>query len=201
MKNKKQDIIICGVGGQGIITLLKIIAQAGLIEGLAVKTSELHGLSQRGGSVETHARLAFTKGLDQQPFSPLVMPGKADLIIALEMQEGLRNSFYANSKTIFLINQYYKPYRGGLTERESKEKLNTLNNLNLISASQICQKKFQTEAVAGVFLLSLASFKKLILLKPNSVLKAIFKIVPPKYRKVNWQAFKLAQSYKNNNSF
>jgi len=56
-KNKKDfNLIIVGTGGQGLITLLQILAEAALIEGYEVKTSELHGLSQRGGSVEVHIR-------------------------------------------------------------------------------------------------------------------------------------------------
>ena len=54
MKNRTFNIVISGTGGQGLITLLQIIAEAALVEGLDVKTSELHGLSQRGGAVETH---------------------------------------------------------------------------------------------------------------------------------------------------
>jgi len=58
MKNKKDqfNIVICGVGGQGLITMTKILAIAAREEGYEAKTSELHGLAQRGGSVETHIR-------------------------------------------------------------------------------------------------------------------------------------------------
>ena len=75
MKNNF-NIIISGIGGQGIITLTRILAEAALLQGLDVKTSELHGLSQRGGSVETHIR--FGRNI----FSPLVRQGSADLIIS-----------------------------------------------------------------------------------------------------------------------
>ena len=56
MRNNNFNIIIAGVGGQGLITVTQILAEAALIEGYDVKTSELHGLSQRGGSVETYIR-------------------------------------------------------------------------------------------------------------------------------------------------
>src|SRR4030042_4394517 len=92
------NIVIKGVGGQGLITLLQIIAEAALSEGYSVRTSELHGLSQRGGSVEVHIR--FGKKI----YSPIVAQGKADLILGLEMQEGLRGAPFSNKKTKFLIN-------------------------------------------------------------------------------------------------
>jgi indolepyruvate ferredoxin oxidoreductase beta subunit len=53
---KNFDIIITGVGGQGVLTLLQVIDEAALVQGYDVKSSELHGLSQRGGSVEAHIR-------------------------------------------------------------------------------------------------------------------------------------------------
>ena len=56
MINKNFNIIVNGVGGQGVITLLSLIAEAAFVEGYDIKSSELHGLSQRGGSVETHIR-------------------------------------------------------------------------------------------------------------------------------------------------
>jgi len=94
--NKPFNIIITGVGGQGVITLTQIIAEAALIEGKDVKTSELHGLSQKGGSVQTHIRFG------KKVYSPLIAEGKADLILSLEIIEGLRKINYANSKTNFL---------------------------------------------------------------------------------------------------
>ncbi len=94
---EKFNIVIVGTGGQGLITLLPIIAEAALFEGYEVRTSELHGLSQRGGSVEVHIRFG------QKIYSPLVSQGKADLILGLEMQEALRGVYFANQKTKFLL--------------------------------------------------------------------------------------------------
>jgi len=194
MIDKKQEfnIIIVGVGGQGLITLLKIISEAALFKGFDVKTSELHGLSQRGGSVEVHVR--FGKKI----FSPLVRQGGANLIIALDFQEALKSSYYASKeKTAFLINDFSSPVLTG----KPLKKQSVLKNLEsfskekiLISASEICKKEIGKEVLAGVFLLSFASFRNLIPLKPSSILKAIEKIVPKKYFDINKKAFDLAQS-------
>jgi len=81
----KQDIILAGVGGQGIISIAFVIASAGLEEGLEVKQAEVHGMSQRGGAVESHLRLA-----DGRIASGLIPRGGADLILSVEPLEALR---------------------------------------------------------------------------------------------------------------
>ena len=175
-----------------MITLLQIISEAALIEGYDIKTSELHGLSQRGGSVEVHAR--FGKKI----FSPMVSRGKADLILGLEMQECLKAAYFASSKTTFLINKHIVPIplQKSLSEDQVLNNLKKISkNITLIPASEICQKEFGTGVTAGIYLLSLASFKKLILLKPNSILKAIKKIIPEKYLELNRKTFELAKKY------
>lgn len=186
-KNKSFNIVISGVGGQGLITLTQIIAEAALIEGLDVKTSELHGLSQRGGSVETHIR--FGKNI----FSPLVSFGSADLILGLEILEGLRAVFYASSKTIFLVNKFTLPFLGSPSEKEIIIKLKSAAKgpKHIIPASEICQKELGKEVVSGIYLLGVASFKKLIPLKSESILIAISKVVPEKYLELNKKAFEL----------
>lgn len=191
MKKKFEqfNILIVGTGGQGQITLLQILAEAALFEGKELKTSELHGLSQRGGSVEVHFR--FGKKI----FSPLVSQGKADLILGLEMQECLKACYFANSKTAFLINKYFVPIPFQKLPSE-EEILKTLKKFSkkvtLIAAANICQKELGTNIVAGIYLLSLASFKKLIPIKPTSILKAIKKIIPEKYLELNLKTFNLA---------
>ncbi|MDP2741690.1 MAG: 2-oxoacid:acceptor oxidoreductase family protein [bacterium] len=82
MINKTFNIIIAGVGGQGIITLLSIINEAAFIEGYDVKSSELHGLSQRGGGVESYIR--FGKNVH----SPLFSFGKAALETIITLSGG-----------------------------------------------------------------------------------------------------------------
>jgi indolepyruvate ferredoxin oxidoreductase, beta subunit len=81
----KQDIILAGVGGQGIISIAYVIASAGLEEGLEVKQAEVHGMSQRGGAVESHLRLA-----DGRIASDIIPRGGADLIVSVEPLEALR---------------------------------------------------------------------------------------------------------------
>lgn len=191
MIDKPFNIIISGTGGQGLITLIQILAEAALIEGSDVKTSELHGLSQRGGSVETHLRFG------EKVYSPLVPLAKADLILSLEISESLRVLPYVNSRTIFLVNKYALPFPGALSEKEIIRRLNDLakGRKDIIPAAAICKKELGKEVVAGVFLLSYAAHKKLMPLKPESILKAISKVVPERHLDLNQKAFKLAIKY------
>jgi indolepyruvate ferredoxin oxidoreductase beta subunit len=188
--NRKFNIVISGTGGQGLITLLQIISEAAFIEDYDIRTSELHGLSQRGGSIEVHIR--FGKKI----YSPLVSQGKADLILGLEMQEALKGTYYANQKTKFLVNKYIIPIplAKPLTETEILKSLKKISkNIILVPAGKICQEKLGTNVVAGIYLISLAVLKNLIPLKPNSILKAIKKIIPAKYLELNLKAFNLAR--------
>jgi indolepyruvate ferredoxin oxidoreductase beta subunit len=81
----KKDIILAGVGGQGVLSIAAIIARAAVAEGLAVRQSEVHGMAQRGGAVLAHLRIA-----DGIIPSDLVPRGGADLIISMEALESLR---------------------------------------------------------------------------------------------------------------
>ncbi len=81
----KCDIILSGVGGQGILTIAAVIGRAALEEGLSVKQAEVHGMSQRGGDVQSHLRLN-----SENIYSDLIPKGMADLIISLEPLESLR---------------------------------------------------------------------------------------------------------------
>ena len=81
----KQDIILAGVGGQGILSIATVIGSAALQQGLYIKQAEVHGMSQRGGDVQSHLRLSSTP-----IHSDLIPHGGADLIVSLEPVEALR---------------------------------------------------------------------------------------------------------------
>jgi indolepyruvate ferredoxin oxidoreductase beta subunit len=145
------NMVIVGTGGQGLITLLQTIAGAVLFEKLDIKTSELHGLSQRGGSVEVHIKFG------KKVYSPLIPQGKADLILGLEMQETLRAVNFANQKTRFLVNKHIIPIplAKNLTEKEVLDNLKKISkNINLVSASEVCKEKLGTDVVSGIYLTS-----------------------------------------------
>ena len=81
----KTDIILCGVGGQGILSIATIIGEAAMNENLYIKQAEVHGMSQRGGDVQSNLRIS------SEPIaSDLIPQGKADVIISMEPMEALR---------------------------------------------------------------------------------------------------------------
>jgi indolepyruvate ferredoxin oxidoreductase beta subunit len=81
----KRDIILAGVGGQGILSIATVIGSAALEQGLSLKQAEVHGMSQRGGDVQSHLRLS-----DSVIHSDLIPLGGADIIISMEPMEALR---------------------------------------------------------------------------------------------------------------
>ncbi len=95
------NIIVCGVGGQGVILFSDIIAHLALASGLDVKKSEVHGMAQRGGSVTSHIRYAT------RVYSPLIEEGTADVIIAFEQLEALRYIHFLSPSGILI----YDPLR------------------------------------------------------------------------------------------
>jgi indolepyruvate ferredoxin oxidoreductase, beta subunit len=185
------NILIVGTGGQGLITLLQVISEAALLEGYDVKTSELHGLSQRGGSVEVHIR--FGKEID----SPMVAQGRADLILALEEQEALNGIYFAGPKTKFLINQMMLPIplKNLLPEPLILEKIKKITkDITLVPADNIAKEKLQNRVVSGIYLLAFASFKNMLPLKQESIKEAVRKIIPAQFLECNLQALELAKS-------
>jgi len=103
MKIMKKDIILAGVGGQGILSIATTIGLAVLKKNLNIKQAEVHGMSQRGGEVVSHLRIS-----DSQIFSDLITKGQADMILSLEPLETLRYLPYLNESGWIISNS--EPY-------------------------------------------------------------------------------------------
>ena len=95
----KTDIILSGVGGQGILSIAAVIGEAALEEGLHMKQAEVHGMSQRGGDVQSNLRIS-----DCPIASDLIPRGQADLIISLEPMEALRYLPYLKKEGWLVTN-------------------------------------------------------------------------------------------------
>ncbi len=95
----KKDIVLCGVGGDGIVSVAKIISDAALNMGLYLKQSEIHGMSQRGGSVFSHLRLS-----SDEIFADVIPEGQADIILSSEPMEALRYLPFLNKDGWVITN-------------------------------------------------------------------------------------------------
>ncbi|MEF8847369.1 MAG: 2-oxoacid:acceptor oxidoreductase family protein [Candidatus Paceibacterota bacterium] len=199
MRNKKMDnkseklnMMLAGVGGQGLITLTQVMGQLALLDGVEFRSSELHGLSQRGGSVNIHVRLG------KKINSPLITPGDLNLALALESQEALTCAQYASEETEFLINEYQTPTLSeSASNKEVMERLRDISDrLKLVPATKICKREFDTGVVAGVFMLGYAFRRDHFDFNQELFSKAIERQIPEKYWEMNKEAFELGLNYK-----
>jgi indolepyruvate ferredoxin oxidoreductase beta subunit len=193
---KDFNLVITGVGGQGIITLSNIIVEAALKQGYDVKMSELHGLAQRGGHIECHVRLG------KKVYSSLVEEGKADLIISLEPLESLRACYYASKEnnTIFLVNSYKIIPLSVFISNQKYPSIETIvKNLEkfskeviVLDASNIVKKETGSIVATNIYMLGYASFKNLIPIEKKFLLESIKENIPSKYFEMNKRIFELA---------
>lgn len=100
MKTDVTNIMVCGIGGQGVMTAADILATTALDLGYDVKKTEVAGMAQRGGVVTSHVRFG------EKVFSPSIAPGEADLILAFEPAEALRWSTHMRQEGMIMVNSY-----------------------------------------------------------------------------------------------
>jgi indolepyruvate ferredoxin oxidoreductase beta subunit len=107
---KNVNILVAGVGGQGLITLSSVLAKSAVASGTKVLVAETHGLSQRGGSVEVHVRMG-------EVYAPLIPVGGADILVGMELIEAARFLYYLKRDgTVVLNDRIIKPAVPGVEE-------------------------------------------------------------------------------------
>lgn len=182
----KYDIVLCGVGGQGGISVSVVIARAAMAEGLRVKQSEVHGMSQRGGEVLAHLRLS-----DKEPASPTIPLGCASLILSFEPLEALRYLPWLNAEKGVVVSAT-QPLKnmGAYPETEKvMAELSALPNKILLDADAIAREAGNAKA-GNMVLVGAAA--KLLPIKPESIEKAIRELFARKGEQVveaNLKAF------------
>ena len=166
----KCDIVLAGVGGQGILSIARIIGEAALSAGLYLKQAEVHGMSQRGGDVQSHFRIS-----DKPIYSDLIPFGGADMILSVEPMEALRYLPYlgpegvvvTNSQPFVNIGNYPElgavlkqlealPRRVVLDAEQMARDLGNARGMNMVmagAASQFMELPFQRmlDGVAAIF--------------------------------------------------
>ena len=191
----KFDLMLTGVGGEGVLTTQVMIARAANIEGHYVRGVQLHGLAQRGGTIPTFIRF----GSEKEVSSPGIMQANANLILAFEPLEAVRATYYARKeKTVFVINDYpLVPIYAGLFNipypnmNEIVERVSPFaRQIHVFNASHLGKEKFGSEIFGNTILVGFVTGKKLLPIKANSLREAI-EATAPREKEKNIQAFEL----------
>ena len=186
--NSVKSVLFVGVGGQGSLLASRLLGSAMMDRGYDVKVSEVHGMSQRGGSVETYVRYG------EKVYSPVIDPGEADIVLAFEQLEAARFLPFLKKGGVVVTNtQKIDPmpvvtgaaqYPQGLLEAIEGQgaRLLALDALSL--AEQAGSVKAVNVVLIGAMAKSLGTEKEIWL-------KTIEKTVPPKFVEMNKKAFTL----------
>lgn len=187
---KTKNIMIVGVGGQGTLLASKLLGKLLLTKGYDVKVSEVHGMSQRGGSVVTYVRYG------DKVYSPIIDKGEADFILSFEMLEAARWTEYLAPDGIILTNTQQvnpMPVITGAAEypAELEEKLKALGvKLDAFDALSIAEQAGSSKAVNIVLLGRLSKYFDFT---EEEWMNAIETSVPPKFLEMNKKAFALGK--------
>ena len=188
-----KSILICGVGGQGILTASDLLSDVLLQAGYQVKKSEVHGMSQRGGDVISTVRYG------DQVFSPLPALKETDYILAFEKLEALRNINYLSEKGIVLVNDFEwqpLPVAAGF-EKYPQDVVAQLQKLSgelvLIPATRLAAELGNDKA-SNVVLIGLLASRMDI--DKKIWLEVIHRKVPPRFLDLNLKAFESGYGFK-----
>lgn len=190
MELKNFNLLIVGVGGQGVIRAIQILAWAALRENYKVRTAETHGMAQRGGSVASFLRFG------NEVEGPLIPRGNCQIIIAFEASEAVRNFSYANSNTIFLINDnVIVPPTIHLMDMEYPNRKAIENFLYQISPNVFFIDGHKEALKAGdlrtlnVFMLGVLLGLEIQPINEGTLKQSILRFVPEKAQNINKIAF------------
>ncbi|MHB1419401.1 MAG: indolepyruvate oxidoreductase subunit beta [Bacillota bacterium] len=189
---KKTNVLLVGVGGQGIVLAGKILSLVALEMGMYVKVSEIHGMSQRGGSVVGHIRLG------EQVYSPIIPRGAADLILAFEKLEALRWLSYLRKGGEMIINDQEidpMPVIVGTATYPLDipgEIRKSVNGVVVVKAGELAQACGNAKAGNMVLLGVLA---QRLGIAPEAWIKAISEVVPKGMLETNLSAFTAGLNY------
>jgi indolepyruvate ferredoxin oxidoreductase beta subunit len=191
---KELNIIIAGVGGQGVVLMSEILGNAAVRDGFKVRGSEVLGMAQRGGPVFSNIRL----GTEVE--SPMTTEGKCDILVALEPSEALRNIQYLNKSSTVIINiRKIIPATVSLGKstypelEQIKERLRAAaGRVIAIDAADLADKAGNRQTANVVMLGSLFSCENMTI-KAETVKDCIRERVPAKAIETNMQAFNLGQ--------
>ena len=184
----KKDIILAGVGGQGILTIATIIGDAAAAAGVNLKQAEVHGMSQRGGDVQSNLRLST-----EEIYSDLIKQGAADMIISMEPMEALRYLPYLSEEGVVVTSSNaFKNIPTYPDEEAMMGELQALPRVSVLPIEDLAKQNSMPKS-ANVVLLGMAA-KYIEILSPEQLRESIKRVFASKGEKVvemNCQAFDL----------
>ncbi len=192
VSKKELEVIICGVGGQGVVLMSELLGNAAVRDGISVKGSEVLGMAQRGGSVFSNLRLG--SGI----YAPLTPEGKCDVMVAVEPSEALRNIQYLSKSSIVVLNtREVKPFTvflGSSGYPALEEILDKLNKAServiVLDATHLAQEAGNLQTTNVVMLGALFG-TGLMPIKVETAREVVKARVPVKAIDVNLKAFDL----------
>lgn len=181
-----KNILICGVGGQGTVLAAKLVSQAAVTKGEAVLSAETIGMAQRGGSVTSHVRIG------SDAYSPLIPKGQADIIIAFEAAEAVRNLDYLKKDGMVIVNaKVVQPVTASLTGKtfSEDEMISALKkhtpNVTCVDTDKACAE-LGSPKIVNTLLLGAACRTGIISM--NAIEEAIKLMVKPAFQELNIKA-------------
>ena len=189
-----KNIRIVGVGGQGSLLASRIIGNAVLLKGYDVKVSEVHGMSQRGGSVVTYVRYG------DKVWSPVICRGEADIILSFELLEAARWLPYLKKEGVIVVNtQEINPMpviTGAMTYPDNIVEKIRAKDVKVVAADTLSlAREAGNEKASNVALIGLMG--KYLGFDVETLREAVKMSVPPKFLDVNMKAFELGYLYEN----
>jgi indolepyruvate ferredoxin oxidoreductase beta subunit len=187
-KMEKMDLLITGVGGQGVVLASDIISETAIATGFDVKKTDTLGMAQRGGSVVSHVRIA------SKVRAPLIKEGEADLILAFEKLEAARWSHFLHPGGIAIINDYEQPPQSvslGQEEYPSRETIiaslkRRTDEIYIIDATRLAR---ELGNVRTFNILMLGCFSVFAPIDINTWKESISQRLPENIREINLTAF------------
>ncbi|MEM1586509.1 MAG: indolepyruvate oxidoreductase subunit beta [Candidatus Bathyarchaeia archaeon] len=185
------NILLSGVGGQGILTLAALIGDAAVLEGYEVRVSEVHGMAQRGGQVICHVR--FGKNI----YSPLIIEGTSDILISLEVLESIRVAHYLKREGVAVINSVELPpplaiIRGikcPTMNDAMKELTKITKRVYVVNSMEIVKRNRLPAATANTVILGSTWATGELGISKESLIKAMVRRFGEKWKEVNVKAF------------
>jgi indolepyruvate ferredoxin oxidoreductase beta subunit len=190
----KQDIILAGVGGQGILSVAFVIDNAALKEGLSFKQAEVHGMAQRGGAVQSHLRLSSGR-----IYSDLIPRGEADMLLSIEPLETLRYLDFLSPEGIVVTSS--SPYINIPDYPDLDSVLAKIRNVEkrVVVDSEKLAKEAGSSLAQNIVMLGAAS--PFLMLKKENLIEFLHVLFQPRGEKIveiNLKAFELGSEAARN---